>query len=222
VPGPGGGLLFDLDSTLAQTTAIWNRAEERMLAAAGASWNSELAVQYKGMNARDLASVVHRVLKLKMPLPELQERMRSELLAAYSELPVQPVPGAPELVRRVRGLAPIAVSSGSPLEGIRRAGEALGLSEVVDACVSSESVPHGKPHPDVFLAAAELLGAMPARCVVFEDSVIGAQAARDAGMRCIVRPSFESPEFPRLASRLVRSWDEVTREDVAALLGSAS
>jgi beta-phosphoglucomutase-like phosphatase (HAD superfamily) len=222
VPGPGGGLLFDLDSTLAQTTAIWNRAEERMLAAAGASWSAELAVQYKGMNARDLASVVHRVLKLKMPLPELQERMRSELLAAYAALPVQPVPGAPELVRRLCGLAPIAVASGSPLEGIRRAVEALDLCEVVEACVSSESVPRGKPHPDVFLVAAETLGATPARCVVFEDSVVGAQAARAAGMRCIVCPSFEAHEFARLASRLVRSWDEVSREDVAALLASAS
>jgi beta-phosphoglucomutase len=54
----------------------------------------------------------------------------------------------------------------------------------VDAVVTSEDVKRGKPHPDLFLAAAERLGARPGDCVVVEDSDVGIECARNAGMRC--------------------------------------
>jgi len=214
------GLIFDFDSTLALTEPIWRRAEERMLQSVGRRWTPELAAQYAGMNANDLAATAHRVLGLTCPVSELQQRMRAELLAAYGALPIEPVPGAAELVRRVRGLAPIAVASGSPLPALERALGSLGLRDCVQAVLSSEAMPRGKPHPDVFLAAARTAGVSPAACVVFEDSVVGAQAARAAGMACIVRPSLESATFEGLADRVVRSWDDVSREYVAALLAA--
>jgi HAD superfamily hydrolase (TIGR01509 family) len=56
----------------------------------------------------------------------------------------------------------------------------------VDAVASSEDVQRGKPHPDLFLAAAAKLGVSPERCTVMEDSEVGIQAARAAGM-CALR-----------------------------------
>ncbi len=57
---------------------------------------------------------------------------------------------------------------------------ALGIE--ADALVTSEDVTRGKPHPDLFLAAAEKLGARPADCIVVEDSDVGIECARNAGM----------------------------------------
>jgi HAD superfamily hydrolase (TIGR01509 family) len=57
------------------------------------------------------------------------------------------------------------------------------------AVVTADDVVHGKPAPDMFLLAAKLLGLAPERCLVFEDAVLGLQAARAAGMQVVHVPS---------------------------------
>ncbi len=61
----------------------------------------------------------------------------------------------------------------------------LKIADKFEAIVNPYQVPHGKPHPDIFLKAAELLGAEPSSCIVFEDALPGVEAARRAGMRCV-------------------------------------
>lgn len=78
-----------------------------------------------------------------------------------------------------------AVASSAPPANIDVLVEVLGLDEVFDATVSAEEVRHGKPAPDVFLRAAELVGVPPARSVVVEDAAIGVLAGRRGGMRTI-------------------------------------
>ena len=63
--------------------------------------------------------------------------------------------------------------------------EGLGLRRYFDVIVTADDVRFGKPNPEVYLESARRLGARPANCVVFEDSVVGVQAARSAGMRAI-------------------------------------
>ncbi len=63
-----------------------------------------------------------------------------------------------------------------------------GLLDRFQVVISAEEVEHGKPAPDLFLAAARRLGAEPADCVVIEDSDPGVRAAHAAGMRCIAVP----------------------------------
>ena len=114
--------------------------------------------------------------------------MRRFLLEAFAD-PVAPLPGADALVRALAPHYPLALASGSPEEAIRGVLESAGWAPLFRVVVSSESVAAGKPAPDVFLAAAARLGAAPARCLVFEDSLHGVRAARAAGMRCFVVPS---------------------------------
>jgi sugar-phosphatase len=67
--------------------------------------------------------------------------------------------------------------------------EVLGLRPAFDAIVSAEQVARGKPAPDIYHFAAQCLGVAAGRCLVFEDSVTGARAARQAGMTVIAVPS---------------------------------
>jgi beta-phosphoglucomutase len=78
-----------------------------------------------------------------------------------------------------------AVASSAPPANIDVLLEVMSLQSVFDATVSAEEVAHGKPHPDVFLRAAEKLGVAPARCVVVEDAPVGVEAGRRGGMRTI-------------------------------------
>src|SRR5262249_36294983 len=96
------------------------------------------------------------------------------------------VPGALPLVERLhRGGRPLAVASSSPPAFIERVLGCLGVRNRFAVVISSTEVAHGKPAPDVFLAAARKLGVEPTECVVIEDSVNGILAARRAGMRCV-------------------------------------
>jgi len=78
-----------------------------------------------------------------------------------------------------------AVASSAPPANIHVLLEVLDLEGLLQATVSAEEVPHGKPAPDVFLRAAEKLGVPPARSVVVEDAAVGVEAGRRGGMRTI-------------------------------------
>jgi beta-phosphoglucomutase len=97
-----------------------------------------------------------------------------------------PLPGAAEWVHRLeRDGWRQAVASSAPRLNVEVVVRALGLVGQFGALVAAEDVVHGKPAPDVFLAAADRLAVPPARCVVVEDAPAGIEAARRAGMRSI-------------------------------------
>lgn len=80
------------------------------------------------------------------------------------------------------------IASNSSTDYVERVAEGLGFKDHFEVLLGSDAVARAKPHPDVYLAAAELLGAAPGTCLVLEDSVIGLRAAVSAQMRCVVIP----------------------------------
>lgn len=206
-------LIFDMDDLLVFSAPLWAAAEETLLRALGAQRSEELAARYKGMNALDVTRVIHEALHPPLPLAKCQKIMRDALIAAFSA-DLRPMPGAVELVRRVRGRWPMAVASGSPPPAIERALTALGIRDRFDHIISSESVARGKPHPDVFLAAAAALGVPPPQCLVLEDSLIGVHAARAAGMRVFAVPSGHHEQVAREATRVFASLAEISLDDL--------
>jgi HAD superfamily hydrolase (TIGR01509 family) len=209
--------IFDMDDTIARTGPIWRHAEVTLLDAIGEKWTPELSAQYKGMNALDVAATIHRIVKPNTSLEQGQKLLRNTLLEEYRRRRIEPMPGAVDCVRRMRKLGKMALASGSPLSGIHEVLNQLGIHNEFDVILSSESVPRGKPHPDVFLAAANKLHVEPANCLVFEDSLIGAQAARAAGMRCFVVPTITHPEAFAELGTVLPDWNEVSSDLVCEL-----
>lgn len=80
----------------------------------------------------------------------------------------------------------LAVATSGPPENIAFVLDGLDLRGRFQAVVGAVDVQRGKPHPDVFLKAAEKLGVAPADCVVFEDAPLGVEAAHNAGMPSVV------------------------------------
>ncbi len=95
--------------------------------------------------------------------------------------------------------------------------EVLGLNRYLDALVSGDNVPHGKPAPDVFLKAAATLGVAPAVSLVIEDAVAGVQAAHAAGMRCIAVAGERDLAGLRAAELMVKSLTEVNLARIQAM-----
>jgi beta-phosphoglucomutase len=132
------------------------------------------------------------------------ERYR-ELAADGSTVPQ----GVREAVRYAAERVPVAVVSGAARAEIEPVLEAAGLADLMSAVVAAEDVPHGKPAPDGYLRALELLdGELVARDVlVFEDADAGIVAAKTAGMRCIAVLGTLSPERLAAADEIVPALD---------------
>jgi len=122
-------------------------------------------------------------------LEELQAAYYAPLLREQAEA----MPGARELVVTLYDAGyPLAIASSSPLWQIETVLDRLAIRAMISTWASGFEVARGKPSPDVYLLAAERLGVAPARCVAFEDSGPGTQAAKNAGMYAIAVPSAET------------------------------
>ncbi|NHB83775.1 HAD family phosphatase [Tessaracoccus sp. HDW20] len=104
-----------------------------------------------------------------------------ELLGENLRDGVHPTPGAAQLIERLSPSLPITIASNSPSDIVARVVATLGWDHHFTAALGTEDVVHPKPAPDLYLLAAQRCGADITECVVFEDSPMGATAARASG-----------------------------------------
>jgi beta-phosphoglucomutase len=148
--------------------------------------------------------------------PETIQAISDEKEQAFREILHErfpEMPGAGDLIRRLSeaGFA-LAVGSSGPTENVNAVLEELPYASCITARVTGSDVTHGKPHPEVFLTAAEKLGMDPENCLVVEDAAAGVEAARRAGMACIALTGTASCDAlsQRGAQRVVDSLQLIT------------
>jgi beta-phosphoglucomutase family hydrolase len=128
------------------------------------------------------------------------------------------LPGSRELLGALKKAGiPRAVGSSTSRTNLEAIFASTGLGEFFDAVVSAEDVVNGKPAPDVFLKAAQLLRVAPERCVVFEDALFGIEAARRAGMKVVAVATTNPLELLRHADRAVQTLNEISIEELQSL-----
>ncbi len=129
------------------------------------------------------------------------------------------LPGAEELMRALHDAGyPQALGSSAPIANIALVKEVLGLDRYIDKFVSGESVPHGKPAPDIFLKAAKEVDVVPSRCLVIEDAVAGIAAARAGGMYSIAVAYGRVLPGLQVATLVVRDLTEVNPARIQQLV----
>ena len=156
------------------------------------------------------------------PLPPQQVKLLADRKENYFRELIRktaaPLPGSIELMRGLHEAGfRQALASSAPIENIQLISDALGLERYLTALVSGETVPHGKPAPDIFLKAAQALDIEPPYCLVIEDAVAGVQAAHAAGMRCISVAGNRDLPGLRQAELMVKSLTEVDVKRVRTL-----
>jgi HAD superfamily hydrolase (TIGR01509 family) len=184
-----GGYIFDCDGTLADSMVVHHQAWLAALTQHGAhidfSW--ELFTSRAGMTLPATVRELNAQFRLSLD-PEALTASQREHYERFLHT-VQPIADVVELARRVSQRSPVSVASGGERRVVTRTLELIGLGQTFPVVVTSEDVTQGKPAPDMFLLAAEKMGVAPADCVVFEDAVLGLEAARRAGMASVlVRP----------------------------------
>lgn len=174
-------IIYDCDGTLIDTETIYAEVNLKAYHAIGLThWTLDSYVDVMvGIPVTDGRKILEREYGGPLP-PEFESGIEREARLRFSQkLPT--LPGVREAVSRVDG--PRCVASSTSLVPLKRNLMTAGLIDLFDPHVFSASqVSRGKPHPDVFLFAAEQMGMLPERCLVIEDSVPGVVAARAAGM----------------------------------------
>lgn len=192
---PVQAVIFDLDGVLMDSEwiafLVWRDYVERH----GARLDDSVYPHIIGLTAEETAEYIMRESNTAFDVTESCAAVWAGLSEKLRGM-IDPLPGSVELVRDLAGRGlPLAIASNSPRAYIENALRGLGLSETFGVRVGIDMVPQGKPAPDVYLRAAELLGADPARCVAVEDSRVGVQAAAAAGMRVLAIPAHPNGAF---------------------------
>ena len=179
-------LIFDLDGVIIDSMPLHTEAWRVYLERLGIAWtDSDIAARMHGRrNDEIVAEFIYGDLAPAEVFEHgaAKERLYRELM--QSQLQQYLVPGIAEFLDRWRAL-PLGVASNAEPANIDLVLDGLGLRDRFQAIVNGHQVDRPKPFPDVYLRAADPLGARPGDCVVFEDSPTGVEAGLAAGMRVV-------------------------------------
>lgn len=215
-------VIFDCDGVLVDSEGPSNRAVAEEVAKLGwAMDETESMRHFVGFTLEQIAPVVEAHTGRAVPEGWV-EGVRSRVIDVLSrELVLMPgVRGALDAVDQL-GL-PSRVASNSSRREMRAKFARTGLQELLERAHSADDVARGKPAPDVFLAAAAAEGVPPGACLVIEDSVPGATAARAAGMACVgLAPHGDGAGLRAVGATVIRSLSDLPRLLHAAMQPAA-
>lgn len=182
------GLLFDLDGTLADTMAVHCKAYRNVLARRGGILTEQDFYALVGPPAAVTIPQFIRAAGLPDPDAAAVKTVHAEKKAEFEHLiahdPLEALPAA-QLLQREAGHRSIAVVTSANRQGAETVLRSLGLFDLVEVLVAAEDVSHGKPDPEPYAKALDLLGLDKQQALAFEDHDMGIDSARAAGLSVI-------------------------------------
>lgn len=185
-------LIFDCDGTLTDSMPVHYVAWQRTMANYGIRFPEDRFYALGGVPTE-------KIIRLLASEQEIEVDAVAASIAkedAFLELLhlLEPIACVVDVARHFFKRLPMVVASGGFREVIKKQISQIGCDGLFDDLVAAEDTQRHKPEPDVFLEAARRVGADPHRCLVYEDSELGIQAARAAGMDYIDVRVFHSPK----------------------------
>ena len=217
---PTRAVIFDMDGVLVDSEPIWDKSRVEFTAARNKTWGEELHRACMGRSTRGWA----QVMKEKIPLPDMSieeviAEMGERMLSGFNaHLPV--LPGAVGAVERMAAAFKVALASGSMTILIEHVMKKTGLDRTIPVVVLGDTIPNGKPSPDIYLEASRRLGIPPSECLGVEDSRNGVLSLKAAGMKILAVPTADYPlpaDVLAMADLRLSSLKELTVELVRAL-----
>ena len=213
------GAIFDWDGVIIDSSSHHEESWQRLAKETGFTLPEGHFKRGFGMkneviipNVLNWSDRPEEILKLSLRKEELYR----EILLDWG---VDPLPGVTGWLAKLRqqGIR-CAIGSSTHRLNIETSLGMLGFGDFFSAIVTAEDVSHGKPDPEVFLTAAKRIDHSPSDCVVFEDALVGIEAAHRGGMKVVAVATTNRIEALRAADLAVLSLDELSVDQVAALV----
>lgn len=182
-------VIFDCDGTLIDSMPAHFEAwcEALSIYGAGGIFKEDVFLAMGGRPTRDIVVEINDEYDLHLNPEAVAFAKREAFLKRLHTLTL--IDEVAAYAESLRGKVPMAVASGGTRMVVEKTLHVVGISDWFDEVVTADDVAEGKPAPDVFLKAAELLGVDPSRCLVLEDAPAGILAAQRAGMQVVAVPS---------------------------------
>lgn len=201
MPLPFVAAIFDQDNTLVDSERLWPLLDGRFFPTiigedGWKQWRPEwLTMRADHVPMDEMLALLKERFALVLPVEKIKSDRERVMFDIYRENTLKPLPGAKDILHylHARGI-PIAVASGMNLPIVEFVNSLMGWKQYIRATASThEGEKRNKPHPDVYLRAAERLGVDPTQCAAFENEWKGYLAATAAGMSCylVKDPFFE-------------------------------
>jgi HAD superfamily hydrolase (TIGR01509 family) len=189
-------VLWDMDGTLIDSEPYWMKSEGAFAKANNSPWSEQDGLNLVGMSLYDSSKIIKEKVGSDLEPEQIIEKLTDEVTAQLKN-EILWRPGAKELLMLLRKKKiKTALVTMSMHRMAKQVADSLGF-EGFDVIVAGDDVLHGKPHPEAYLKAAELLGVKPEDCVAFEDSISGLRSAEAAGTKAVgVKNIVEIPAQP--------------------------
>jgi len=211
-------VLWDMDGVIAYTAPYHLRAWQKVFKKRGVDFTEDEFRRHFGQRNDTI---------IKSVLGEVMSQEEIDTIADEKETSfrrrvkhnIKPLPGVIELMTSLRQHGfKIALASSAPTGNIQLITKTLGIDNYFQSIVAGRDVTEGKPSPQIFLLAAEQLGAKAENCIVIEDSVAGVTAAKRAGMHCLAVTNTNPRSSLSEADLIVDTLAAVSVDDLKNLL----
>jgi len=197
---PIEAVIFDMDGVLVDSEVYWGQSRIEFAKARNKIWTDADQREAMGRSTIGWAQVMKDRLQLDMSTDDIIAEMKQRVIAHYEErMPTRS--GALEAVQLAAEHYRVGLASGSPTEIIKSVMQLTGLDQIFEVMVYGDTIPNGKPAPDIYLEAMKRLGVSAEVTVGLEDSANGIRALHAAGMYIIAAPSPGYPLPDEIAER---------------------
>jgi beta-phosphoglucomutase family hydrolase len=214
------GAIFDWDGVVIDSSAHHEESWERLAKETG--YRLPPGHFKKGFGMKNEVIIPNFLQWTSDPAEINRLSLRKEAL--YREIVLEwglePLAGVVTWLNRLRDAGiPCAIGSSTHRLNIETGLASIGLRDRFQVIITAEDVSHGKPDPEVFVKAASRLGVPPERCVVFEDALVGIEAAHRGGMKVVAVATTNPIDLLKDADVAVHQLDELSVDRLGQLVG---
>jgi HAD superfamily hydrolase (TIGR01509 family) len=189
-------VLWDMDGTLIDSEPYWMKSEGSFAKANNSNWTEQDGLSLVGMSLYDSSKIIKERVGSDLEPEQIIQKLTDDVSAQLKQ-EIFWRPGARDLLLLLRKKkVKTALVTMSMHRMAKQVADSIGF-DAFDVIVAGDDVRHGKPHPEPYLKAAELLGVKPEDCVAFEDSLTGLRSAEAANTKAVgVKNIVEIPIEP--------------------------
>lgn len=213
-------VIFDMDGVIVDTEPVHHYAYNEHFKQLNIDVSPEMYASFTGNSTKNIFERIKEQFNLEEDVQTLVETKRNLFNDAFdSKEDLYLLDGVEDLIKDLytNGMQLVLASSSATVT-INRIFNRFGLYKYFTHIVSGEDFPKSKPHPAIFLKAAELSQTPVENCIVIEDSTNGIKAANAAGIYCIGYDSFHSKmQDYSLADKVIKDFKELNYENIRAI-----
>jgi beta-phosphoglucomutase family hydrolase len=214
----GFAVIFDMDGVMVENISYHVEALNVFCERHGCSFTDEEFKTY--LSGKTVNEVMRFIFRKELSEDEIKKyaNEKEEIYRTLYKpflLPTKGLIGFLEMLKTNN--IPVGVATAGPQENVDFVLNGLDIRKYFYAVINGDMVVNGKPNPEIYLKAAEKLGAEPARCIVFEDSLSGIQSALNAGMKVIGITTVHKKEELLMADNIIKDFENLKIDDLIRL-----